>query len=94
MKTIFSGYIFDLDGTIYVGDQLIDGADQVIEELQSAGKRVLFLTNKTIVSREDYVKKLNRLGIHVGIEHILSANAFNDTVPARASPWSQVICDR
>ena len=72
MKTIFSGYIFDLDGTIYVGDQLIDGADQVIEALQAAGKRVLFLTNKTIVSREDYVKKLNRLGIHVGIEHILS----------------------
>lgn len=72
MEKNFSGYIFDLDGTIYVGNRLIDGAREVIAQLQSAGKRVLFLTNKTIVSREKYVEKLNGFGINVGLEHILS----------------------
>lgn len=68
----YSGFIFDLDGTIYVGDQLIEKANEVIDGLQAAGKRVLFLTNKTIVSRDEYVKKLNGFGINVGLEHIIS----------------------
>ena len=72
MKDAFSGYIFDLDGTIYLGDRLIDGAKEVIAQLQATGKQVLFLTNKTIVSRGDYVKKLNNFGINVGLENILS----------------------
>lgn len=68
----FSGYIFDLDGTIYLGDNLIDGAAEVIESLQSRNKQILFLTNKTIESREKYVTKLNRLGIKAGMGNILS----------------------
>lgn len=66
------GYIFDLDGTIYLGENLIPGAAKVIEYLQTKNKKVLFLTNKTIESREHYVRKLNRLGIKVTLEHILS----------------------
>lgn len=69
---MFEGYIFDLDGTIYVGERLIDKANEVIDTLQAAGKKALFLTNKTIVSREEYVEKLNGFGIDVEVEHILS----------------------
>lgn len=72
MKDAYSGYIFDLDGTIYKGDQLIDGAREVIAQLQAAGKRILFLTNKTIVSREKYVEKLKGFGINVELGNILS----------------------
>lgn len=68
----YSGYIFDLDGTIYLGDELIPGALETIEYLQSQNKKVLFLTNKTIDSREKYVAKLNKLGIRVGLEHLLN----------------------
>lgn len=71
MKT-YTGYIFDLDGTIYLGEELIAGAAEVIDYLHSNGKKVLFLTNKTIESRERYVEKLNRLGIRASLEHILS----------------------
>ncbi|WP_054948553.1 HAD-IIA family hydrolase [Numidum massiliense] len=67
------GFIFDLDGTIYVGEQLIPGADEAINYLQSHGKRILFLTNKTIVSRDSYVQKLTKLGIDgVGLDQVLS----------------------
>jgi arabinose operon protein AraL len=68
----FNGYIFDLDGTIYLGDQLIDGALETIKYLQSLDKKLLFLTNKTIESRENYVKKLNSFGIAVTMDHLLN----------------------
>lgn len=68
----YSGYIFDLDGTIYLGDHAIDGAVETIEHLLSLNKKILFLTNKTIDSRENYVKKLNGFGINIGIEHLLN----------------------
>ncbi|MFX3635499.1 MAG: HAD-IIA family hydrolase [Candidatus Pristimantibacillus sp.] len=68
----FSGYIFDLDGTIYLGDELIDGALETIQYLQSENKKLLFLTNKTIDSRANYVDKLNRLGIRVELENLLN----------------------
>lgn len=68
----YSGYIFDLDGTIYLGDHAIDGAVETIEHLLALNKKILFLTNKTIDSRENYVKKLNGFGINIGIEHLLN----------------------
>ncbi|MFB9277925.1 HAD-IIA family hydrolase [Cohnella cellulosilytica] len=68
----FAGYIFDLDGTIYLGDAAIKGAAETIEYLQAHRKKMLFLTNKTIESRERYVKKLRGFGIEVDLENLLS----------------------
>ncbi|GAB6926456.1 HAD-IIA family hydrolase [Paenibacillus sp. JCM 10914] len=68
----FSGYIFDLDGTIYLGSEAIEGAVETVHYLQSLGKKLLFLTNKTIDSRENYLKKLAKLGIQVELTNILN----------------------
>jgi len=68
----YEGYIFDLDGTIYLGPHAIEGAPETVNKLLSDGKQVLFLTNKTIDSRENYVTKLNGLGIPVTLAHILN----------------------
>lgn len=68
----YSGYIFDLDGTIYLGSQAIEGAVETIQYLQSLDKKLLFLTNKTIDSRDNYVKKLNEFGIQIGLDNILN----------------------
>ncbi|HEX7066345.1 MAG TPA: HAD-IIA family hydrolase [Bacillales bacterium] len=70
------GYIFDLDGTIYLGDQLIEGAKETIEALKKRGDKVIFLTNKSIASREDYVKKLRRLGISTRIDEVINSNVM------------------
>lgn len=66
------GYIFDLDGTVYLGNELIEGADKVINSLQQNGKKVLFLTNKTIESREKYAAKLQGFCIHATTDIILN----------------------
>lgn len=60
---MFKGFIFDLDGTVYLSDKLIPGADKVIGLLREKGKKVVFLSNKPIQTREDYASKLTRLGI-------------------------------
>lgn len=68
----YKGYIFDLDGTIYLGQNAIEGAVNTVNRLLADDKKVLFLTNKTIDSRHNYVKKLNGLGIPVTLNEILS----------------------
>src|SRR4030043_1879775 len=60
---MFKGFIFDLDGTVYLSDSLIPGADRVIRLLREKGKKVVFLSNKPLQTREGYASKLTRLGI-------------------------------
>jgi len=60
---MFKGFIFDLDGTIYLSDFLIPGADRIIRLLREKGKQVVFLSNKPLQTREDYASKLTRMGI-------------------------------
>ena len=69
----YLGYAFDLDGTIYLGDSLIPGADRVVRDLRDSGARVVFVTNKPIETNADYVRKLNRLGIPANDNDIVSA---------------------
>lgn len=60
---MFKGFIFDLDGTVYLGERLIPGADRVIRRIREQGGKVVFLSNKPLYTREDYAAKLTRLGI-------------------------------
>jgi HAD superfamily hydrolase (TIGR01450 family) len=64
-------FVFDLDGTVYLGDRPIRGTIDFI--LRNLGKReIVFLTNNTSKNLDDYVKKLAGFGIVVGREKILS----------------------
>ncbi|TQR20368.1 HAD-IIA family hydrolase [Psychrobacillus vulpis] len=68
------GFIFDLDGTIYVDNEIIPGVPDAIKSLKERGDKVVFLTNKSIASRKDYVEKLNNLDIHVELNEIINSN--------------------
>ncbi len=57
------GFIFDLDGTVYLGEAALPGAIEAIAELRRRGKRVIFVSNKPLAARADYAAKLTRLGI-------------------------------
>ncbi len=62
-KPRYDGYIFDLDGTTYLGDHLIPGAREVIARLRRLGSLIVFLSNKPLEPRSSYAAKLTRLGI-------------------------------
>ncbi|MFW6124400.1 MAG: HAD-IIA family hydrolase [Acidobacteriota bacterium] len=53
----------DLDGTIYLGNEMINGAKKFLKDLDSAGIKYYFLSNNSSRSKLDYVKKLSGLGI-------------------------------
>ena len=70
---MFEGFIFDLDGTIYLGDFLIPGADRVVRLLREKEKKVAFLSNKPLETREDYASKLTRLGIPAEPDEVINS---------------------
>lgn len=65
--------LFDLDGTIYVGDQLIDGANDVINALALKNVDVAFLTNNSTKTREQIKKKLDDMGISSELKDIYTS---------------------
>jgi NagD protein len=68
------GWLFDLDGTVYLGEALIPGAQGTIRRLREAGRRVAFLSNKPLYTRDDYAAKLTRLGIPAGPEDVVNSS--------------------
>jgi NagD protein len=70
---LYSGYAFDLDGTVYLGDSLIEGADRVIAALRATGARVVFVTNKPLETSLSYASKLTRLGVPTAASDVISA---------------------
>ncbi len=69
----YQGYIFDLDGTVYLGDRLIPGAKERIEWLRSHGRRIVFLSNKPLEPRSSYAAKLTRLGIQTPEQDVINS---------------------
>lgn len=59
----FDAYIFDLDGTVYLGESLLPTAGETITHLRQAGRRTVFLSNNPCQTREEYAAKLTRLGL-------------------------------
>jgi HAD superfamily hydrolase (TIGR01450 family) len=69
----FDAYIFDLDGTIYIDDELIPGADETIARLRADGARVAFVTNHPLHPATDYAERLVRLGIPANPSEIVTS---------------------
>ncbi len=82
----YSGYIFDLDGTIYLSERLIPGAREVIEKLKGSSKKIVFLSNKPLQTREDYAAKLTRLGIPTAAAEVINSSRVMAKWLAKQAP--------
>jgi len=87
---MIQGYLLDLDGTVYLGDHLIDGAAETISALRSRGRRIVFLTNKPLYSRLDYAEKLTRFGIETNEDDVLNSSYVLARYLAERSPGAMV----
>lgn len=72
-KEIPKAFIFDLDGTIYLGDHLIEGAKESLRWVRKTGAKVKFVTNNPRFSRKFYLDKLQRLGIETSIDEVITS---------------------
>ncbi|QEG42641.1 HAD-IIA family hydrolase [Roseimaritima ulvae] len=66
------GFLIDMDGVIYRGGELIDGADRFINALLREQIPFIFLTNNSQRARRDVATKLQRMGIFVEEQHIFT----------------------
>ena len=66
--------IFDLDGVIYKGDQLIEGVVEVLRTIRKRGLKIFFLTNNSMKSRLSYYKKLKKMGIQSDPNEIMTSS--------------------
>lgn len=73
MTVNVDGFVFDLDGTVYLGDAALPGAVEGIAELRRRGKQVLFVSNKPLEPRHAYAAKLTRLGIPTGPDSVITS---------------------
>jgi HAD superfamily hydrolase (TIGR01450 family) len=71
-KQLYKGYVFDLDGTIYLGDKLLPGASLLVLKLRELGKKVVFLSNNPTKDPEMYAEKLTNLGIETPASDIVN----------------------
>jgi phosphoglycolate/pyridoxal phosphate phosphatase family enzyme len=70
---LFDGYAFDLDGTVYLGDAALPGAVETIGRIRQAGRPVVFVTNNTLHTAEDYAAKLEGIGVAATTADIVTA---------------------
>jgi len=67
------GFIFDLDGTLYLGEQALPHAVETIRAIRGQGKQALFVSNKPLEPRQSYAAKLTRLGIPARPEEVITS---------------------
>lgn len=67
-------FLFDMDGTLYLGDRLFDFTAELLQQIRSTGRSYLFMTNNSSKSVEAYIEKLCKLGISAAKEDFLTSS--------------------
>ena len=67
-------YLFDMDGTLYLGSRLYDFTIELLQEIRRTGGKYLFITNNSSKSVNDYVKKLAGMGIQATREDFMTSS--------------------
>lgn len=66
-------YLFDLDGTLYLSEDVFPFSAELLKEIKARGARYMFITNNSSKSSPDYVAKMTRLGIEAAEDEFVSS---------------------
>jgi 4-nitrophenyl phosphatase len=86
------GAIVDLDGTVYRGNELVDGAQTGVDALRAAGIDVLFFSNNPLKTGEAYIERLADLGLDVDGLQACSSGVVTTEHLVDHYPSSQIFC--
>jgi HAD superfamily hydrolase (TIGR01450 family) len=70
----YDAYVFDLDGTVYLGDALLPNAGTTIRTVRERGRRTVFLSNNPTHSAAEYAAKLTRLGLPTPVGDVVNSS--------------------
>ena len=83
-------FLFDMDGTIYLGVRLLPGTLEFIQYLKEIRFPFYFLTNNSSRSRADYVDKLDRLGLPIPEEKIFTSGEATAIYLKKQTPGAKI----
>ena len=83
-------FLLDMDGTFYLGEQLLEGALRFIDVLKQQGREFLFLTNNSSKDSGQYVEKISRLGLSISREKILTSGEATAMHLRQVEPGARV----
>ncbi|NLL77101.1 MAG: HAD-IIA family hydrolase [Clostridiales bacterium] len=66
-------FALDMDGTVYLGEKWIEGAEDFLKRIEASGRNYVFLTNNSSKNAEVYVEKLHRMGLTVEKDKIITS---------------------
>lgn len=66
-------FVFDMDGTIYLGGKILPAARELLDYLRQSNRKYLFLTNNSSADKHYYQAKLQQMGIECQAEEILTS---------------------
>ncbi len=84
-------FVVDMDGVLYRGNRKIEGAEKLIEYFQEQGIPFILATNNSTKTREMYVEKLEKMGIHVKKENIITSAFVTARVLQREKKGARVL---
>ncbi|MCW5882253.1 MAG: HAD-IIA family hydrolase [Anaerolineae bacterium] len=89
-SSLYEAYIFDLDGTVYLGDALLPTAGETITRLRALGRRTVFLSNNPTHTRDEYAVRLTHLGLPTPREDIINSSVVMVDFLRRAMPTARL----
>ncbi|HEX9066146.1 MAG TPA: HAD-IIA family hydrolase [Streptosporangiaceae bacterium] len=88
---IYAGYVLDLDGTVYLGEEPLPGAVRTLHRLRTAGARLVFLTNNPLRSPASYAALLRGMGIAASEQEVVTPLSVLPGYLARHHPGARVL---
>lgn len=66
-------FALDMDGTVYLGERWIDGAKDFLRRVEETGRSYVFMTNNSSKSADAYYRKLERMGLKIRPEQLITS---------------------
>ncbi len=83
-------FFLDMDGTVYLGNRLINGTMEFLDAVRRTGRKIIFLTNNSSKSGRMYIQKLNQLGISVASDELLTSGQAAADILKREYPGKKI----
>lgn len=83
-------FALDMDGTVYLGEQWIEGAREFLHAVEENGKKYVFLTNNSSKNPQTYIDKLERMGLSIDESQIVTSGQATIAYLKRNFPGRRV----
>ena len=79
-----------MDGTLYLGDNVYEGAIELMNDLPKLGKKYIYLTNNSSRAGTDYITRLRRLGFPCEAENVFTSGMATGMYLNQRHPGAKV----